>query len=964
MALTFGGKRRPGGTGPRQPLDPLEQRVTDRIAAVLRALAASVDVDAYANAIRELDPDLLNRLLSEVRVGRLSDHIEGVLREVLISGASQEGLRIIRETPLPGPSPLAALSPTGRQLDNGIYLPGPDLPPPPEIGFRIGEDFDRTPEGRLRNSGMLDYIDTRATEYARTRAASLVVEVDESNRRAIRQVIHDSFVRPVTVDDTARRLRSVVGLHSRWANAVIRYDDRTFRSLLSTGMDTDTARARTEILAKRYRDRLIRRRAEMIARTEIMQASNAARYMAWDAGSKTGYVDARSKKRWVAAPHGSRYGEPCPVCQENAGTEVPWNGTFQSGHSMPPAHPHCRCTATLIPPSRGLEGLPSQDMDAWLERLDAMDAEEFAKHLAGQHDQSSHGRRGGVAVAERPDVSPSDIARAFEGDYVTDSGFAFTLTTHTKETQQIGSGDGMVSAAAAGGYIEVAGERVGEWARAVHDDTMYALFLTVGKTIHGRDSTSTVAVAAQGRGIALTIQKRTEEVARQMGLSTIRVSAHSDGTAAWANERFGYRFTKRPELRSATLTGAKPDVRQREIPIGEVKHRDGVPYLRGHDGLIYPGWTHPDLTRPDVQQRILDLRSRLGSDDPDDWPAPHEILNVGTGLRVDSDVIENRTAGEFLLSWGWEGAKPSSHVTKALGGVMRVVVLGDQEPVVKHLPGQHDQQSHGRKGGSGMRINPGDPSKGEEQHIEYDGLYVPTGIPVLDGSSVDNSRIDNYRPLINAASSEFAYWDGNYATRVVSARIMGIEGGFKPRGEGAGNEAVEEFLAGRRSESTLDPFQRPVAQDRIRSAVMLLDAAGNGKERQQLWRGIRLRDGDPRLSAKVGDEFEMPVTAFATLRADAEPFASQSVIGGLFPHKEHSRPLLIDVEAGARGHSTGPLDTPGGEEILVQGRFRVVAVPEPERLSRERLGGDYTERLTLRQVAHYDVISGEWVSDE
>jgi hypothetical protein len=40
---------------------------------------------------------------------------------------------------------------------------------------------------------------------------------------------------------------------------------------------------------------------------------------------------------------------------------------------MPPAHPHCRCTAVLIPPSRGLTGLPSQDMDRWLAELRLMD---------------------------------------------------------------------------------------------------------------------------------------------------------------------------------------------------------------------------------------------------------------------------------------------------------------------------------------------------------------------------------------------------------------------------------------------------------------------------------------------------------------------------------------------------------------------------------------------------------------
>ena len=60
------------------------------------------------------------------------------------------------------------------------------------------------------------------------------------------------------------------------------------------------------------------------------------------------------------------------------GTRVPWNGAFSNGFMFPPAHPHCRCTVVLVPPSRGLEGLPSQDMASWLERLDQMYADEGA----------------------------------------------------------------------------------------------------------------------------------------------------------------------------------------------------------------------------------------------------------------------------------------------------------------------------------------------------------------------------------------------------------------------------------------------------------------------------------------------------------------------------------------------------------------------------------------------------------
>ena len=336
MALTFGGKRKPGGMGPRTPLDPLEQQLTDRIAAVLRALRNSTDVDAYVRAIQALDPDALERLLVRVEMGALGARIEETLRNVVVTGGSAEGQRIIRETPRV-PSPFEALQYPGSVLPSGIIVP-PGLAPPPDVEFQVA----------TQRPDLFEYVDRRATEYARTRAANLVVQVDSANRLAIRRVIHESFTQPATADQTARKLRSMVGLHTRWARAVMNFDDANYRRFLKDGMTQEAARARADVLTKRYSDRLIRRRAEMIARTEIQQAQNWGRQAAWDGGSKAGYVDMGSMKEWRTAPMGSQYGPPCPICTELRGTRVPYNGTFANGYEMPPAHPHCFVAGTIV----------------------------------------------------------------------------------------------------------------------------------------------------------------------------------------------------------------------------------------------------------------------------------------------------------------------------------------------------------------------------------------------------------------------------------------------------------------------------------------------------------------------------------------------------------------------------------------------------------------------------------------
>ncbi len=342
MALTIGGKRKPGGFGPRTPLNPMEQRLTESIAKALRALQAAADAEEYIQVIEELDPELMESVLFNINIDQLTGSIAKALRSIIISGSTREAREIIRTTDRIQPSPFAALEYGGQRLPSGIILPGTQAPPVPELEFVIEAPVDR----------MFTSISNRATDYATTRSAQLVREVDQSNRLTIRRIIGEAFTGPTTVRDTAMKLRRVVGLHSRWANAVLNFDDQQMTRLIKDGLTVDQARAKADVLTKRYRDRLIRRRAEMIARTELMQASNFGRYSAWEASEKVGLVDPVTRKRWVTAPKGSSYGPPCDECtamaQSSRFNPPPWNGSFPNGLSMPPAHPHCFVGGTVV----------------------------------------------------------------------------------------------------------------------------------------------------------------------------------------------------------------------------------------------------------------------------------------------------------------------------------------------------------------------------------------------------------------------------------------------------------------------------------------------------------------------------------------------------------------------------------------------------------------------------------------
>lgn len=353
--------RRPGGGPPATPLTAFEQRLADAIARSLRNVANSLEVERIVNAIQMLNPDGLEEVLRQVTIVVLEQRIANALAATYRAKAEVEFQRLILEDPRIGSM---ILQDQGVRLPSGIIVPR-------DLAEAAGFQFEA--QINPAKAIITDYIDPRSVNYGATRGAALVADIDKANRTALRYVLRDGLAKGKSVWDLAKDIKDTVGLHTRWARAVETYKQTTMQQLIRSGMTAPQAKARTDTLVKRYRDRLIRRRAEMISRTEVQLAQNMARQTGWSAAGEAGVLDGRSMKEWVVAPSGSRRGEPCPTCQELAGKRVQWNAAFPTGHVMPPAHPHCRCTAVLVPPSRGLSGLPSQDMDAWLARLDALE---------------------------------------------------------------------------------------------------------------------------------------------------------------------------------------------------------------------------------------------------------------------------------------------------------------------------------------------------------------------------------------------------------------------------------------------------------------------------------------------------------------------------------------------------------------------------------------------------------------
>jgi hypothetical protein len=173
-----------------------------------------------------------------------------------------------------------------------------------------------------------------ARQWADVHAGRLITELTESSRLAVVDVVREGLGRGEGIDPIAAGIRRTVGLHSSHALAV----NRRLRAMVADGM----APNRAAVLAGRHADKLRRSRAVTIARWEVQSARNMARWQTWEQSYKSGALPPSATKRWVVA-------RPCDICAQLAAEPpVRWNEPFSNGRMMPPEHPRCKCTASIV----------------------------------------------------------------------------------------------------------------------------------------------------------------------------------------------------------------------------------------------------------------------------------------------------------------------------------------------------------------------------------------------------------------------------------------------------------------------------------------------------------------------------------------------------------------------------------------------------------------------------------------
>lgn len=174
--------------------------------------------------------------------------------------------------------------------------------------------------------------------WIKAKTGELVVSIDATTRAAIREIVFASFFEQIAPRTVARMIEQVIGMTPRQARTLLAFTV----SLIEDGYDRDEV---DQFVARRAA-LIIRRRAELIARTELMFAANAGRLEGWRQAYGSGFVGVGTEKEWLTTADDMT----CEMCQDMKGQRVPWDGWFSLGIEMPPAHPACRCTAILVVP--------------------------------------------------------------------------------------------------------------------------------------------------------------------------------------------------------------------------------------------------------------------------------------------------------------------------------------------------------------------------------------------------------------------------------------------------------------------------------------------------------------------------------------------------------------------------------------------------------------------------------------
>jgi SPP1 gp7 family putative phage head morphogenesis protein len=235
----------------------------------------------------------------------------------------------------------------GQKYDALLLIPEA---PRAALAFRSAKDtgVGKRPSPQAKKVGPIsmkfDQANPRAIAWARERSSKLIAEIEKDTLASIRALIADGIESGRPPRRTAVLLREVIGLTSVQGEQLAAYAD----ALEESGWQEGDIEDEVSVRAGEMYDR----RAETIARTETMAASNEGQQELWEQAVDEGLLTGFELREWIVTPDDRL----CPICEAMEGATVAMGEPFDvDGEEtmVPPAHPNCRCTIGISAESPG-----------------------------------------------------------------------------------------------------------------------------------------------------------------------------------------------------------------------------------------------------------------------------------------------------------------------------------------------------------------------------------------------------------------------------------------------------------------------------------------------------------------------------------------------------------------------------------------------------------------------------------
>lgn len=195
-----------------------------------------------------------------------------------------------------------------------------------------------TAASRKATAGKVVLFDSN--DYVRawleTHGGELITQLSRESQKAVAMVIMLGQSQRMAPRDIAKQVRPLIGLTQNQATANLNYREKVYNQLRENGMSEAKARARADKAAIRYAGKQHRFRAETIVHTELAFAYNRGAHMGVSQGIAEGLMG-RCAMKWSTA--GTN--RVCSRCLALKDTIVGY--TDESGVTIPPLHPRCRC---------------------------------------------------------------------------------------------------------------------------------------------------------------------------------------------------------------------------------------------------------------------------------------------------------------------------------------------------------------------------------------------------------------------------------------------------------------------------------------------------------------------------------------------------------------------------------------------------------------------------------------------